>query len=151
MSWSYSGNPSTSANDEVRFLVGDTDTTDQLLQDEEIAWLITNCGTTRFAAVEAANGIAAKYSRMADKAVGDLRLSASQKSKQYFDLAKRLRRRAMVGSVTPYAGGITESDKNINRDNPDTVVPFFNREQGEIPGTGLPQQSIDPTLTEQNG
>ena len=38
MVWSYSGNPADSAVDAVRFLTGDTDTNDQLLDNEEIAW-----------------------------------------------------------------------------------------------------------------
>ena len=38
MTWTYSGDPATNARDSIRFLVGDTDTNDQLVSDEEIAW-----------------------------------------------------------------------------------------------------------------
>lgn len=40
MSWSYSGDPSTGDKDEYRFLIGDTDESDQLLSDEEIEYTL---------------------------------------------------------------------------------------------------------------
>jgi hypothetical protein len=45
MSWSYSGNPANSTLDKCRFLIGDTDSTEPLFQDEEIQSLITDAGT----------------------------------------------------------------------------------------------------------
>lgn len=44
MSWSYSGNPKESPIDEVRFLVGDTNKNEPILQDEEIQYLIDEYG-----------------------------------------------------------------------------------------------------------
>ena len=40
MSWSYSGDPSSSQLDECRFLIGDTDEASPILQDEEIKYII---------------------------------------------------------------------------------------------------------------
>ena len=40
MSFSYSGNPSESAIDECRFLLGDTDENNPIMQDEEIEYII---------------------------------------------------------------------------------------------------------------
>lgn len=147
MTWTYDSTL-TATKDQVRLLVGDTDVNEPLLQDEEIAFLLTENGTMRYAAVEAANAIAGLFARKADKEVGHLKLQASQKYKQYLALAVRLRRRAVVASVVPYAGGQTESDKDVNRDNTDIVPPFFTRETGEIPGTGLPGPSVDPLQVE---
>ncbi len=147
MTWTYSGDPSTSTKDQVRFLIGDTQSSDPILQDAEINWLLTENATPFYAAVEAANGIAAYYARKADKAVGDLKISASQQHKQYLDLAVRLRRRALTETVTPYAGGISVSDKQVQQDNSDSTVPFFNRDLFEIPGADLPvQASVEPIL-----
>ena len=47
MSWSYSGDPSSSETDECRFLVGDTDINEPVMQDEEIQYLITNADGNR--------------------------------------------------------------------------------------------------------
>lgn len=94
MSWSYSGNPTASDKDKIRFLIGDTDQTDQLLQDEEITYLLSETTNVLLAASRAARAIAAKFSRQADKAVGDLRVSLSQKAQAYMALAADLERRA---------------------------------------------------------
>lgn len=49
MSFSYSGNPATSALDLLRFLAGDTDEGVALLTDEEAAWLIAQNTTAALA------------------------------------------------------------------------------------------------------
>lgn len=92
MTWSYSGNPGSSDKDAVRFLVGDTDTNDQLLSNEEIDWVILQAGDSQYqAAHDAAYAIASKFSRMAtSKSVGDLSLSYADRAKAYFDLANEL-------------------------------------------------------------
>lgn len=78
MTWSYSGDPSTSALDEVRFLIQDTDTTDQLLSNEEINYLIDGYADDAYsAAVACVVALIGKASRSAEesKSVGDLSLS----------------------------------------------------------------------------
>ena len=40
MTWSYTGSPSSSKIDECRFLIGDTDKSAPIMQDEEIQYLI---------------------------------------------------------------------------------------------------------------
>lgn len=40
MSWTYSGDPKTSALDKCRFEIGDTDEAEPIMQDEEIQFLI---------------------------------------------------------------------------------------------------------------
>lgn len=42
MSWTYSGNPSTSPLDALRFMLKDTIEEDPLLQDEEIQFILDN-------------------------------------------------------------------------------------------------------------
>lgn len=44
MSWSYSGNPNNSKLDECRFLLGDTNEHQPIMQDEEIQYIITQAG-----------------------------------------------------------------------------------------------------------
>lgn len=94
MTWTYTGDPANNSRDAVRFLVADTDTTDQLITDEEITYLLDLYVEPPHAAVGAARAIAAKFSREADQArtVGDLSLSESlsQKSFQYHHLGDHL-------------------------------------------------------------
>lgn len=77
MTWSYSGDPSDSALDEIRFLIGDTDTNDQLLSNEEITYLYNSYGDAYAAAVACVVSLIAKASRSVEEAktVGDLSLS----------------------------------------------------------------------------
>lgn len=44
MSFSYSGNPSDSELDAARFLIGDTDASSPIMQDEEIQYIIDTYG-----------------------------------------------------------------------------------------------------------
>lgn len=45
MSWSYSGNPNDSKLDECRFILGDTNENEPIMQDEEIQYIITQSGS----------------------------------------------------------------------------------------------------------
>ena len=92
MTWSYSGDPSASEKDAVRFLIGDTDTDDQLLSDEEITYVITESGGSKYqAAHDAAYAIASKFSRMAQsKSVGDMSISYADRAQAFFMLANEL-------------------------------------------------------------
>jgi len=47
MSWNYSGNPASSELDELRFIIGDTNSAEPIMQDEEIQYLITEYGSNR--------------------------------------------------------------------------------------------------------
>lgn len=134
MTWTYSGNPSASAKDAIRFLIGDTDTVDQLITDEEIAWVNTEASGTATAttalydaAYRCCITIASKLARQADKQIGDLRVSMSQKAEGYRKQAQELKTLSMRegGVPIPYAGGITYSDKEIDQDNPDIFSGWF--------------------------
>ena len=134
MAWSYSGDPDSSALDSIRFLIGDTDTNDQLLANEEISWVnsqvsgsTTSTDSIYTVAYRCMIAIASKFSRLADQAVGDMRVSMAQKSRGAREQAKELLRLAESegGTPTPYSGGITISDKELDLDNSDLVKPFF--------------------------
>jgi len=100
MTWSYNSSLTTD-KDKVRFYIGDIDQTGQLLQDEEISFLLAEVSNVLLAAAHAAKAVAAKFSRQADKAVGDLRISLSQKAQAYMSLAADLEKRALTSSAYP--------------------------------------------------
>ena len=138
MAWTYSGDPADSALDAIRFLIGDTDTNDQLLDNEEILWTnnqVTGSNTATTALYEVAYrcmvAIASKFSRLADQSVGDLKVDLYQKATNAREQAKLLYAQASrEGNVpVPYAGGITVSDKQIDEDNSNIVQPVFQRGQ----------------------
>lgn len=135
MAWTYSGDPAGSNRDEVRFLCGDTDTNDQLVNDAEIAWAITEEGNNQAAAANICEHLASKFARKVDKTVGPTKLLMSQKSTAFAERANELRGRVAVIGATPYAGGISIADKQTYEDDTDRVEPFFGRRQFDHPGT----------------
>ena len=138
MTGTYSGDPATNARDAIRFLTGDTDTNDQLINDEEIAWTnnqVTGSDTATTALYEVSYrvmvAIASKFSRLADQSVGDLKVDMYQKATNAREQAKLLYAQASRegNTPTPYAGGISVSDKEIDEANSDIVQPYFSRGQ----------------------
>ncbi len=127
MTWTYTlSQLQTDSLAQVRFLIGDTLVSDQLLQDEEINAAVVLKGNVYGAASYCCRSIAATFSRQVDSAVGDLRASFSQKAKAFLLLAVKLEGDfAMTGGALPVAGGLTVTDKQAAEDDPDRVPPQF--------------------------
>lgn len=160
MTWTYTlsnlatvGVSSTTADankDAVRLEIGDTDTTDQLLQNEEILmYLLLDCGITTGVlniyrgAAWCALAVAGHFARKVDKTIGPARLWTSQRQAQYRELHKDLLMRARMFEGVPYAGGISIADKLAEAVDADRVPPFFHRDMETIPSGVRPLS--DPT------
>jgi hypothetical protein len=129
MSWTYSENPESSPKDYVRFLIGDTDQSEPLLSDQEIGlYLRTYNNGALMAAMRCCEAIAAKFSRRVNESVGQVKMDFSQAAKAYRDMALDLRRRMAIDTVSPYAGGISKSDKYTQDLNADRVKPDFTKQ-----------------------
>ena len=108
MTWSYA-DPST-AKDEVRWLVGDTDTADQQISDEEINHVLTIhpqvVGSLNYiAGAVVADAIASKYARKRQRQLGSLSSSDQQIFDHYLQKADELREMAATGG-RGRAGGV---------------------------------------------
>ena len=128
MTWSYSGDPRKNDADQVRFLIQDTDKDDQLIQNEEIKFLLELEGSPLKAAAKSAEIIWAKFARLVDERVGRVSKSFSQRAKHYKDLMKQLRRSAAIKEALPFAGALKESQKDVLEEDNDRVQPSFTRE-----------------------
>jgi hypothetical protein len=124
MAWSYSGDPSRSDLDEVRFLIGDTNEDDPQLQDEEVEYLLAEHGSPQQAAIAACEALYALYSRYADQKTGDISISYSKRADQVRALATTIQQRTSL-NVAPYAGGISRADREVDEGDSDRVVPAF--------------------------
>jgi len=122
----------------VRLLVGDTDTTDQILQDEEIEFALSVTGNdTYFAGAWSCNVIAAKYSRFVDSKI------ESTVSSNYSDLVKHynllatklleLGKKSNGRSLGIYAGGISDAVMDTVAQDTDRPTPSFRVEQFSNP------------------
>ena len=115
----------------MRFLIGDTDTCDQQMSDKEIEYLLISEGSVDDAAILAAETLAAKYSRLVDEQVGAVRISYSQRSKRYSEIANTIKSRVAGQGAAPYCGGISKSDKQVDECDTDRVEPSFTRDLHE--------------------
>lgn len=112
---------------QVRRLIGDTNTADQQLFNEEILWAISQRGNSYGAAADCCRQLSAKYSRDVDTVQGELHRLYSARQRAYSDRAKEMDRIAgLTGKGAPYAGGISQADKRTQEDNSDRVEPQFN-------------------------
>jgi hypothetical protein len=142
MAWSYSSadldtaTPSGRIN-VVRLLVGDTDTLDQQVQNEEITFALSQSSDNVYAAAGwTARTIASLYSRRVNTTLdGALRADYSDLAEHYFKLAEDLEYRGKTeGAVIGVAaGGITISDIQAVRANTNRVEGSFRRDRFRNP------------------
>lgn len=125
MTWTYAGTLTTDL-DKVRLLIGDTDTTQQQLTDEELNFFISEEETLHTAAAAACRALASKYARKVHREVGDLKLYAEQMYQHYLDLAKELSVRGSSYAV-PSAGGVYTADKEAYESDTSLVQPEIKR------------------------
>jgi cell division septum initiation protein DivIVA len=131
----YADNPANSLADRVRLYVGDTNAAAEQLTDSEVDFLLEDERDDPLrAAARAAEILAAKYASQAEeKRVGPLTLANRRQSQadRYRQLAKALWSRASSGVAAPFAGGISQSDKETRENDGDRVPPIFRRDMME--------------------
>ncbi len=115
----------TSTKDQVRFLLGDTDTADFQMQDEEIAWAYSTAGSTRGGAALCAEALAAKYSRLTSISADGVSQGLNQKAAQFRALAVALRKQEAIFRAMPTLGGVSISDMDSVLSNRDRVPDIF--------------------------
>lgn len=95
MSWTYSGIPSSTPLDEVRFYLQDTEITFPLLSDEELNFLLDTYmpiyGSPLAVAAMAAEVVAAKFARQVNTSADGVSVSLGDLQQRYNDLAESLR------------------------------------------------------------
>jgi hypothetical protein len=153
VAWNYSGDPSAGDRDAVRFLVGDTCETDQLLQDAEVEYAIAQQPSNELAAAYLLRALAAKFSRMVTNKVGDVSVNCSDLAKAYADRANELDPTGITKKVPlalPSFGGRSLDEKETLAEDTDAVQPSFSRGMNDVPG-GWPDGPEDTNeLTRSN-
>lgn len=139
MSWTYTAaNMATSPKDYVRFLIGDTISTDPQLTDEAINSILTLTSSLPYpAALQCCLALQALYARRADIAIDSFRVAMSDRVKAYKDLYNQIRiqnatRPGALGA--PVVSGISISDMQSNAGNTDRVPSRESVGMMEAPG-----------------
>ncbi len=121
----------------VRLLIGDTDTNDQQVQNEEITFALNQTNdNVYYAAAWAARTIAAQYSRRVTQNLsGALSADYSDLQDHYTSLAETLEHQGKkTGAVLGIkAGGITKSGVDAIRANTNRITPSFRRDRFRNP------------------
>lgn len=139
MPWTYTGNPGSSEKDMVRFLIADTNTSRQLVQDEEIEWLLTQEMNVYMAAAACCRSLIVKAGGVRRKRISDFDISYDVQF--YVTTMAQLTARGSSHQV-PYAGGISVADKQAQQADVDAVTPAFVKDLDDNPAA--PQPSIPP-------
>ena len=113
MAFSYSGDPSSSSLDAVRFLIADTDANTALLQNSEIIYILTAYPNTTLAAAFAMEQIASSFSGRADIKVGNVSQKFGTVAQAYLDKAMQLRREATQNVRPIFTGGAARASFSV--------------------------------------
>jgi hypothetical protein len=142
LSWSYDPTDLDTATSSgrlntVRLLVGDTETLDQQVQNEEITFgLSENGDNIYYAGAWIARAIASKYSRKVNTSLdGALKADYSDLAKQYKVLADDLEYQGKTSGavIGVLAGGITKSGVEAVRANTNRIEGSFRRDRFKNP------------------
>ena len=121
----------------VRLLVGDTDTVDQQVQNEEITFGLSENGNNIYLSASwIARAISSKYSRLVTTSLsGALSSDYSDLAKQYQTLADQLEYQGKTNgaSVGILAGGITKTQVEGVRANTNRIEGSFRRDRFKNP------------------
>ena len=102
MSWSYSGDPSASKKDNVRFLTGDTEADDPQFTDEEIIFALSiRQDDVNRASIYCIENLLAKLAKRVDYRIGPESVNASDRYKQYQQLLERIKKDTYQVNAAP--------------------------------------------------
>jgi hypothetical protein len=138
MTWSY--DPAlTSDADKVRFLIGDTDTTNQLVSDEAVATMLSLYTDTFPAAAALCDGLATKFARLPTITISGITIRGTERAEQYRITALSLRQQSAQGEAgalgVPFVGGVSISDVQSNQQDTDRMPNKFGVGNMDYPGT----------------
>lgn len=144
MTWSYD-TALTADKDKVRAFIGDTNTSDQLLSDEEISFFLTQSDNIYGASAKACRAIAARFARLTDTEVEGVSDRLSQMVRHYNDLASSYDRDSVKSgsSIMPIVTGISYGEMRLVDADTDRVVPAFKMSQFNNPPVRKAGEVID--------
>lgn len=145
MTFSYDASLSTDA-DKVRFHLGQTDSASSIIGDEEIRAVLADETNIYLAAAVIADAIAGRYSLNQNIRIDSFSVDFQGRAEAFRSLAVRLRAQAKTASGglgSPFVGGVSISEMNSVRDDPDRNPSRFEMETTTFPGNEVSQVDED--------
>ncbi len=130
MTWTYDPTDLSTDLARVRLEIGDTNTNDQGLTDEEINYYLVTSGLgLAQSTLRCAEALYARWVRDVDRSNLGMSANRSQKLQHLKDLIDGHLRPRHMRRVTPYLGGVSESAKDSLRSDTDAVQPGIRKGQ----------------------
>jgi hypothetical protein len=126
MSFTWTGDPSASTIEKIRWEIRDTDSTNAKFQDAEITYAYDQEGSIMGAAARLCEQLQVRYADAASRTMGPLKVDMSNMSQLFAQKAKDLRRRRML-NARPYAGGYSETKEDTFEDDSNLIQPIFEK------------------------
>jgi len=126
MAFTWTGDPSASTIEKIRWLIGDTVEASAKFQDAEITYAYNEEGSIYGAAALCCEQLATRYADAVSRSLGPLRIDLSDKAEKYKSMAKDFRRKAYM-YAQPYVGGISEAKEDVFEDDSDLKQPIFDK------------------------
>jgi hypothetical protein len=115
--------PQNSDIDKVRLNVGDTDSSDVEYPEEIYQYTLdNNAGDIGLATIDMLKLLVAKYAGACEEEVGDVLVKFQQAFQGYVDLLDKFLKDpsySLLGVITPYAGGLSFSEREADACNTD--------------------------------
>lgn len=143
MTWTYDiATLATNKVTQLRWLVGDILIKDPQMQDEELAFALSQRSSIYGAACDVCLALAAKLSREADSSQGPMRTAHSTRARAYAARAAQYEVMAFARSGgLPYSGGLSRADYEAIAADPDRIGPQFQIGMDE---NNLPVSPVGP-------
>lgn len=125
MSFSYDPTALSVELNQLRLEIGDTDSNDPLLQDEEIAYIQSQESSFYMRASVCCKIIASHFAREVDFKLGNFSEAAQTAYLRYIDLEKKFT--SLASGSYPWAGGVVSSEKDDLVANTSLVPPKFKK------------------------
>lgn len=124
MSYSYSGDPSASALDAARFLIGDTDANAPIMQDEEIQYIIDTYGAnTNSSKYQLFNRAATLFARDIKRSLGPQSEDPTSRLNYFNSQAEYYKQLLSAGGVSPQKLAYPKIFRKGMHSNPPWSVP----------------------------
>jgi hypothetical protein len=126
LTFTYSGDPSSSTIDSIRFEIGDTQDNQHLVEDAEILYAYAKEGTVLKAAARICTALAARFASREEFRGATIQTSKATISGKFLTLAKSLRARSLRsgGILMP---ALSETTKETHEQDTDIPQPSFKK------------------------